>query len=219
MNSSDFKEQTDNMVKRQLKARGISAETAEAFRKVSRENFVPDESREFAYSDSPLDIGYGQTISQPYIVAEMIDRLRVKEGCKVLEIGAGSGYQSVILAELGARVYAVEIVPELAEEAQMRITDCQNQLGLDINLRVGDGTAGWPEEAPFDRIIVAAAAPSVPEPFLSQLKEGGRIVIPVGNRLLQELKVIIKTEEGVRALNAGGCRFVPLIGEYGWSGK
>ncbi|MEA3506839.1 MAG: protein-L-isoaspartate(D-aspartate) O-methyltransferase [Elusimicrobiota bacterium] len=209
----NFKKEADNMVERQLMGRGITKKTAEAFRKVPREIFVPEKMRRFAYNDRPLAIGHGQTISQPYIVAEMTDLLKIEKGHRVLEAGAGSGYQAAILATLGAQVCAVEIIPELAEEAKKKL----GQLGLDINIHIGDGTLGWPEKALFDRIVVAAAAPSVPRPLLNQLKMGGRIVIPVGSRMVQELTVITKTQEGIEKFNAGGCRFVPLLGEHGWN--
>lgn len=202
------------MVKEQLEARGIKdPRILEAFREVPREEFVPPESQDLAYFDGPLLIGSGQTISQPYIVALMTQLLEPKKTDKILEIGTGSGYQAAILAELVRRVYTLECYKDLSDEAKIVL----DNLGYrDINFRVGDGTLGWKEYAPYDGIIVTAAAPSVPEPLKEQLAEGGRLVAPVGNKFVQELVRLTKRGKDYDQEFFGGCRFVPLIGEWGW---
>ena len=172
----------------------LDADVLEAMRRVPRHAFVPAELRELAYDDRPLPIGYGQTISQPYIVALMTDMLRLPPRGRVLEIGTGSGYQAAVLAELGHRVYTIEIVPVLAEQAAKRLSD----LGYDtVHVRHGDGYFGWPEAAPFDAIVVTAATTQIPPPLLKQLKPGGRMVIPVGAPFLtQQLMLIEKLADG-----------------------
>lgn len=169
----------------------------EALGKVPRHDFVPLELRQYAYADSPLPIGYGKTISQPFIVALMTDLLEVKSGESVLEVGTGLGYQAAVLAELAASVYSVEIVEELAKEARTRL----GRLGYkNIELKLGDGYYGWPEHAPFDKVIVTAAPELVPPPLLGQLKAGGRMVIPAGIADAQQLMLVVKDAKGKVAM-------------------
>jgi len=204
----------DKMVEEQLIPRGIFNERVlNAFRKVPRHAFIPDKSPENAYGDFPLPVGEGQTISQPYIVALMTQYLDLKADDKVLEIGTGSGYQASILAELAKEVYSVERFAVLAESAQAIL----NGLGyINIKIKVGDGTEGWEKFAPYDAIIVTAGAPSVPEPLVEQLAEGGRLVIPVGGGFSQTLTLVKKQEGKIAQEEICGCVFVPLIGRYGW---
>ena len=202
------------MVSGQLEARGIEPEVLRAFRLVPRENFVPANVREWAYEDRPLPIAEGQTISQPYIVALTLQNLKVSPDSRVLEIGAGSGYAAAVLSRLVRRVVTVERVASLAEGARTKL----GALGYN-NIRVvlGDGSQGFAEEAPYDAIAVAAAAPSVPEALKRQLKVGGRLVIPVGEEQQQSLLLITRTgEETFVERDLGRVRFVPLIGEQGW---
>ncbi|MBN1426319.1 protein-L-isoaspartate(D-aspartate) O-methyltransferase [Candidatus Fermentibacteria bacterium] len=198
------------MVERQIAARGVrDPRVLEAMMTVERHRFVPEDVVEFAYSDQPLPIGHGQTISQPYIVALMTELLNPQPGDTVLEIGTGSGYQAAVLAGLVSQVYTIEIVEPLAEESHTRLLD----LGFDnVTVRCGDGYAGWPEHAPFRRIIVTAAPPSVPKPLLEQLTVGGRLVVPVGDAF-QELQVIVREESGYRVQRSIAVRFVPMVGE------
>jgi len=186
----------------------------EAMQHVPREEFVPLSQRNAAYDDRPLSIGHGQTISQPFIVALMVQALDLKETDKVLEVGAGSGYVSAILAELAARVVGVEIVPELAESASLTLS----ALGYDnVSIHVAPpSTLGWLPEAPYDAIIVSAGAPSVPALLLGQLKWNGRMVIPVGSRSQQNLLKITRKPEGDEVEDMGACYFVPLIGDDAW---
>ena len=201
------------MVEVQLKARGIQDPAVlAAFLKVLRHECVPEELRGQAYQDSPLPIGYNQTISQPYIVAAMTQQANLGPAGRVLELGTGSGYQAAILAELGAEVFTVERIPELAETAEA----CLERLGYEqVNVRVWDGTLGWEEQAPFDAIIVAAAAPRIPDPLLGQLAEEGRLVIPLDDGPSQVLTVIERTHDGFRKQQGQRCTFVPLLGKYG----
>jgi protein-L-isoaspartate(D-aspartate) O-methyltransferase len=202
------------MVEVQLRARGIKDERVlEAFGRVPRHLFLPVALREYAYEDHPVGIGAKQTISQPYMVATMTEALELRGGEKVLEIGTGSGYQTAILLALGAQVYTVERLPELSEWAMGNL----EQSGwADAHFRVGDGTLGWPEEAPFDRVVVTAGAPSMPVSLVQQLREGGSIVIPVGDETQQEL-FILKREGGfVKKRGICACAFVKLVGEEGW---
>ena len=184
-----------------------------AMAKVPRHEFVPPAEESYAYINNALPIGHGQTISQPYIVALMTDLLDPQPTHRVLEVGTGSGYQAAILAELVQRVYSIEVIPELAEEARERLT----RLGYaNVIVRAGDGYAGWPEEAPFDGIIVTAAAATVPKPLLAQLRNGGRMVIPVGSRLGQNLYLIEKSASGeISKRNLLPVAFVPLVSEHG----
>jgi protein-L-isoaspartate(D-aspartate) O-methyltransferase len=202
------------MVESQLAARGIKdPRVLEAMLRVPRHLFVPPELRDRAYDDSPLPIGEGQTISQPYMVAWMTELLEVSEGDRLLEIGTGSGYQAAILCELGGEVFSVEKQPRLARDAEERL----RSLGYrNIRVKVGDGTLGWPEEAPFDGIMVTAGAPSVPQPLLEQLDEGGRLVIPVGPSGIQMLNLIRRAGNEFLTSDEGSCVFVPLLGKFGW---
>jgi len=199
----------ERMVRDQIEARGVTdARTLAALRKVERHQFVPPEVAALAYADHPLQIGDGQTISQPYIVAVMSEAIGLHGGEKVLEVGTGSGYQAAVLAEMGARVYTMEIVPTLARRARETLA----RLGYrSIEVREGNGWAGWPEEAPFDAIVVTAAPPTIPEALKAQLRDGGRLVIPVGDDV-QELRLVTRrgaTFEDKRLLMV---RFVPLVG-------
>ncbi len=198
------------MVDRQIDARGVSDPLVlEAMRRVERHLFVPDEVRDAAYNDHPLPIGHGQTISQPYIVALMTDLAELSGGETVLEIGTGSGYQAAILAEIVDDVYTIEIVEPLAVSAAERL----ERLGYEnVHVRHGDGYRGWPEHAPFDAIVVTAAPGHVPQPLVEQLKVGGRLVIPVGERY-QELLQIVKTPDGATERDVIPVRFVPMTGE------
>lgn len=182
----------------------------EAVARVPRHLFVPENSREYSYIDSPLDIGYGQTISQPYIVAEMTRLLELTADSKVLEIGTGSGYQAAVLSELTSRVYSIEIIRQLHEQAGKNLASAGYTT---VNLRHGDGYDGWPEEAPFQAIIVTAAAGQIPPPLLEQLDLGGRMVIPVGRRFgTQYLILVIKHQDGtISSSNLLPVRFVPLV--------
>lgn len=203
------------MVEEQIKARGIKDERVlEAMMKVPRHLFVDESLRARAYVDSPLPIKEEQTISQPYIVALMTEALELKGNEKVLEIGTGSGYQLAILAELAKEVYSIERIATLANEAEKRLLSMGYK---NIFIRVGDGTLGWKEKAPFDAIIVTAAAPDVPEPLVEQLAVGGRLVIPVGGEYTQDLLKITKiSPTKTRTQSLGGVRFVKLIGKKGW---
>lgn len=203
------------MIAKQLMSRGIKSEKVlDAFRKVPRHIFVRNEDDEYAYVDGPLPIGYGQTISQPYIVALMTEALELQQTHRVLEIGTGSGYQTAILTHLAHRVYSIEKVPELAEAAEKKL----KSLGFDnVFIKVGDGTKGWKENSPYDAIIVTAASPQIPPSLWEQLAPEGRMVIPVGDRFFQTLIQLKKTAQGERIKKSlGECRFVPLLGEEGW---
>lgn len=190
----------------------FSPRVMDALGRVERHRFVPPAMVPHAYRNRPLPIGDGQTISQPYIVALMTDLLDLSGGEKVLEIGTGSGYQAAILAEMGVRVFTVEIVPELARQARERLDDAGYRK---VAVRIGDGWAGWPEEAPFDAIIVTAAPPRIPQPLIDQLRPGGRLVIPVGpDTLSQELVVAVKQADGsIRRRQVLPVAFVPFTGE------
>jgi protein-L-isoaspartate(D-aspartate) O-methyltransferase len=207
----------EKMVTNQIEARGIhDYRVVEAMRKVPRHLFVGEALQDQAYGDFPLPIGEGQTISQPYIVAEMTQALEVTPDDRVLEIGTGSGYQTAILAELAFRVYSIERVRELFVRSRKLL----DQLGYhNVILKCSDGTLGWPSESPFEAIIVTAGAPNVPDKLVQQMSVGGRMVIPVGNRFSQTLLKIRKDERGAHATDLGGCRFVKLIGEHGWKAE
>jgi protein-L-isoaspartate(D-aspartate) O-methyltransferase len=208
---ADFTAQRERMVEQQLKSRGIKDEhVLAAMAKVPREEFIPADQRGEAYQDGPLPIGYDQTISQPYIVAFMTEQLQPKPDDRVLEIGTGSGYQAAILANLVANVYTIEIVEPLARTAEATL----QRLGYkNVHLKVGDGYKGWPEEAPFDAIIVTCAPDNVPQPLIDQLKDGGRMVIPVGERFAQQLYLLEKKNGQLKESVTLPVRFVPMLRE------
>jgi protein-L-isoaspartate(D-aspartate) O-methyltransferase len=210
----NFEAQRKRMVDAQLIPRGIRDPLVlEAMGKVAREEFVPKNLRERAYSDNALPIAENQTISQPYIVALMTQALELKGGEKVLEIGTGSGYQAAILAEIAGEVYTVERISALNDRAK----EILSKLGYrNIHYKVVNGTLGWPERSPYDAIIVTAGAPKIPEPLMEQLAEGGRMVIPVGDSLDQDLLKIRKVGGEPLTEDLGAVRFVRLVGEYGW---
>jgi protein-L-isoaspartate(D-aspartate) O-methyltransferase len=207
-----WSEVRNRMVDEQLKSRGIrSEEVLQAMRTVPRHEFVPSAKRPMAYLDRPLDIGHGQTISQPYIVAFMTEKLRPSPEDRVLEIGTGSGYQAAILSRLVRQVYTIEIIPELANSARETL---QRLSYNNVEVRAGDGYRGWPERAPFDGVIVTAAPDHVPKPLIEQLKDGGRIVIPVGaSPDAQELKILRKEGDRLFTEAVLPVRFVPLVRE------
>jgi protein-L-isoaspartate(D-aspartate) O-methyltransferase len=202
------------MVNNQLIPRGIKDNgVLGAMRKIQRHLFMEETLIGEAYNDHPLPIGHGQTISQPYIVALMTQALDLTGKEKTLEIGTGSGYQTAILAELSERVFTIERIRPLMEKSRSLL----NELGYtNILFKYFDGTLGWQEYAPFDAMIVTAGAPQIPEPLLDQLAEGGRMVIPIGDRLSQELIKVTRIKDGLKKKNLGGCRFVDLIGAHGW---
>lgn len=210
----DFNSARENMVKSQLIPRGIKDQRVlETMRKVPRHLFVGESFQHRAYDDMALSIGEGQTISQPYMVAVMTELLGLKGDEKVLEIGTGSGYQAAIIAELAKEVFTVERIAFLAEQAKERFVS----LGyVNIHVRVSDGTVGWPEEGPFDRVIITAGGPEIPKPLLEQLSDHGILVAPVGDRFSQRLIRLKKTKDKVIEDYHTPCVFVPLIGEYGW---
>ena len=210
MNGSGFGFLREQMVERQIRARGIrDPRVLRAMREVERHNFVMPADIAQAYSDTPLPIGEGQTISQPYIVALMTELARVDEKSRVLEIGTGCGYQAAVLSRIAAEVFAIEIIEPLGKSAQARLA----QLGFqNVNVRIGDGYGGWPEAAPFDSILVSAAAKEIPQPLLDQLKEGGRLVIPIGEHY-QELEVITKLNGGFHREIVLPVRFVKMTRE------
>jgi protein-L-isoaspartate(D-aspartate) O-methyltransferase len=191
------------------------ARVLEAMRAIPRHAFVPGALQGRAYGDHALPISANQTISQPFIVARMTELLEIGPDSRVLEIGAGSGYQTAVLAKIAGRVYAIERIADLARDAQARI----RELGIyNATVKCFDGTLGWAAHAPYDAILVAAGGPSVPEPLVAQLKIGGRLVVPVGvSRESQRLVRVIKTEGGHKEEDHGGCAFVPLIGQHGWT--
>ncbi len=209
-----YTRQRREMVKRQIKARGITDPAViSAIEKVPRHLFVTEALADQAYGDFPLPIGEEQTISQPYIVAEMTQALALTDQDRVLEIGTGSGYQAAILAEIAFRVYTVERIHTLLIKAKQLFDKLKYH---NIVTRYSDGTLGWEEQSPFDAIIVTAGAPKIPKELVNQLAPGGRMIIPVGDQYVQELIKIYKDEKGIRQTSLGGCRFVKLIGEDGW---
>jgi protein-L-isoaspartate(D-aspartate) O-methyltransferase len=209
--AADLAAQRQRMVEQQLKPRGIKEERVlAAMAKVPREEFVAADARPSAYEDGPLPIGYDQTISQPYVVAFMTEQLRPKRSDRVLEIGSGSGYQAAILGELVAEIYTIEIVEPLAKSAEATL----QRLGYNnVHIKVGDGYKGWPEEAPFDAIIVTCAPEKVPQPLVDQLKDGGRMVIPVGERFAQQLYLLEKKNGQLNESVTLPVRFVPMLRE------
>lgn len=199
------------MVERQIESRGVrDPRVLEAMRTVPRHRFVPQAQLAHAYDDRPLPIGHGQTISQPYIVALMSDLAGVKPGDQVLEVGTGSAYQAAVLAEMGAKLYTIEIVEALAKSAKAKLEELG--YGNRVEVRHGDGYAGWPSQAPFDAIVVTAAPPKIPAPLKQQLKVGGRLIIPVGERFQRLLKVT-RTKDGFREETVIPVRFVPMTGK------
>ena len=201
----------DRMVREQIEARGVrSPLVLRAMREVPRHKFVPAAQRPAAYRDTPLPIGYGQTISQPYIVALMTELLQLQSNQRVLEIGTGSGYQAAVLAKLAGQVYTMEIVPALAESARAALAA---EGVKNVLVRVGDGYLGWPDQAPFDRILLTAAPPEIPLVFYDQLKPGGRIVAPVGERTLDQQLIVIDKDEkgGIVRRSIIDVRFVPMV--------
>ncbi len=202
-----------DMVRQQLEHRGIrDRATLEAMRNVPRHLYVPVQQQRFAYQDRPLPIGYGQTISQPYIVAYMTQAIRPQPGQRILEIGAGSGYQAAVLAEIVDEVYTIEIVPELARRASRVLSVHYDH----VEVKTGDGYYGWEEHAPFDAIVVTAAAEYIPPPLVEQLKEGGRMIIPVGHPFqVQQLMLVEKTADGVTTRSLMPVRFVPFTRQNG----
>lgn len=213
-NKNDFEEARRLMVDRQLAKRGITDERVlEAMRQVPRHRFVPEDMWDLAYRDTPLPIGQGQTISQPYIVAYMTQLLHLGPEDRVLEIGTGSGYQVAILSRLAKQVYTIERIGDLARQAAKVL----KELGYDnVHLRIGDGGYGWPEAAPFDAIMVTAAAPEIPQPLIAQLADGGRMVIPIGPTGYQDLLRLRRRGEDIQRENMVPVAFVPLVGEHGW---
>jgi len=214
MKANDIPRTRLRMVEEQIVARGIKDQRViAAMGKVPRHLFVEEALQSQAYSDHPLPIGEKQTISQPYMVALMTEALELTGKEKVLEIGTGSGYQTAILAECAAKVFSIERIRSLAIKARKLLLE----LGyFNIEVKFSDGTFGWLEEGPFDAIMVTAGAPDIPQPLIDQLKLGGKLAIPVGDTYIQDLMRIQKTEEGITKENYGGCRFVRLIGKYGW---
>jgi protein-L-isoaspartate(D-aspartate) O-methyltransferase len=212
--SKEFAPQRAEMIEKQLRRRGITdGAVLAAMLAVPRHEFVPEELRSRAYEDAPLPIGGGQTISQPYIVAAMTSALRLQPTDRALEIGTGCGYQAAVLSLLAKVVFTIERHPELASAASKRLT----KLGYhNVHVHCGDGTLGLPEFAPFDAILVAAAAPAAPQPLLAQLAEGGRLIVPVGDADNQELQLIEKRAGAFSTKMLEGCRFVPLVGHHAW---
>ena len=211
-----FEGARERMVRTQLLDRGVDdPRVIEAMRKVPRHLFVEPALVNRAYDDDPLPIGAKQTISQPYIVGYMLQALGLRGAERVLEIGTGSAYQTALLAELCANVFSVEKLRELAVQARARLDELHY---YNVAIHMGDGTLGWSEHAPYDAIIVAAGAPKVPEPLAQQLAPGGKLIIPIGDHQSQTLKLTARTPTGLEETNLGGCRFVKLLGRYGWPG-
>ena len=213
----DFSKARLKMVEEQIISRGIKDEKLiAAMNKIPRHLFVEEALQSQAYTDHPLPIGEKQTISQPYMVALMTEALLLTGKERVLEIGTGSGYQTAILAELSEKVFSVERIRPLAIRARKLLYE----LGyFNIEIKIFDGTFGWMDESPFDAIMVTAGSPDIPQPLIDQLAIGGRLVIPVGDALVQDLFRVTKTEAGVKKDDLGGCRFVKLIGKYGWEAE
>jgi protein-L-isoaspartate(D-aspartate) O-methyltransferase len=213
----DFPKARLKMVEEQIILRGIKdPRLIAAMKKIPRHLFVEEALQSQAYSDHPLPIGEKQTISQPYMVALMTEALQLTGKEKVLEIGAGSGYQAAILAELAEKVFSIERIRSLA----IRARELLYELGYyNVEIKIFDGTFGWVEKSPFDAIIVTAGAPDIPQPLIDQLTIDGRLVIPVGDAFVQDLIRVTKTEEGIKREDLGGCRFVKLIGRYGWEAE
>lgn len=212
----DYEKLRKRMVEEQLIPRGIThRDVLDVFYRVPRHEFVPSELKDASYADHPLPIGDGQTISQPYMVALMTECLKLTHKERVLEIGTGSGYQAAILAGLAKEVYSIERFSSLADRAK----DTLRRLGYDnIEIKIGDGSLGWEEHSPYDGIIVTCAAPDIPDSYIKQLKNGGRIVIPIGSIYSQVLTVVEKKDNTIYKNEICGCVFVPLVGIEGWKG-
>ena len=209
-----FERQREEMVHNQIETRGVSdSAVLAAMRKVPRHLFVSEALRDQAYGDYPLPIGEQQTISQPFIVAEMTQALALSPEDRVLELGTGSGYQAAILSEIAFRVYSIERIYPLFTRARKIFDKLRYH---NIVTRYGDGTSGWAEESPFDAIIITAGAPHIPKVLIDQLVIGGRMVLPVGDQYTQDLIKVHRDENGLHQTNLGGCRFVKLVGEHGW---
>lgn len=214
LEKKEYDAQRVEMIEKQLRRRGINdVAVLAAMMAVPRHEFVAEELRAHAYDDLPLPIGGGQTISQPYIVAAMTAALHLRLGDRVLEIGTGCGYQAAVLARLAKEVFTIERRPELASAASAKLARLDY---ANAHVHCGDGTLGLPELAPFDAILVAAAAPAVPKPLLAQLAEGGRMILPVGEAEHQELQLIERHGDAFPTKRLEGCRFVPLVGYHGW---
>ena len=212
--SLKYERQRNEMVRQQIAVRGITdPDVLAAMRKVPRHLFVSEALRDQAYGDFPLPIGEQQTISQPFIVAEMTQALEIGREDRVLEIGTGSGYQAAVLAEIAYRVYSIERIRALFVRTRQLLDKLKYH---NIIMRCADGTFGWQDESPFDAIMVTAGTPKVPDSLIAQLAEGGRLVVPVGSRHSQDLIKITKKSDGIQQTNLGGCRFVKLVGKYGW---
>ncbi len=209
-----YRRQREEMVKRQIEARGIADPAVlAAMRKVLRHLFVSEALMDQAYGDYPLPIGEQQTISQPYIVAEMTQALQLSKDDRVLEIGTGSGYQAAIIAEIAFRVYTIERIHPLFVKTRGLFDRLRYH---NIVSRYSDGTTGWADQSPFDAIIVTAGAPEIPPVLIRQLAKGGRLIMPVGDQHVQELVKLYRDKDGIHQARLGGCRFVKLIGEHGW---
>jgi protein-L-isoaspartate(D-aspartate) O-methyltransferase len=209
-----FKRLRDEMISRQIESRNVTEpKVIEAMRHVPRHLFVSEALMDQAYGDFPLPIGEQQTISQPYIVAEMTQALDISKEDRVLELGTGSGYQTAILSLLSFRVYTIERIHALYVKARKIFDQLKYH---NIISKYSDGTLGWKDESPFDAIIVTAGSPDIPKPLIDQLADGGRMVLPVGSQHSQKLIKIYKDKDGVHQTDLGGCRFVKLVGEYGW---
>ncbi|MGH3023987.1 MAG: protein-L-isoaspartate(D-aspartate) O-methyltransferase [Gaiellaceae bacterium] len=211
----DFTALRADMVAEQLEERGVrDPRVLEAMARVPREAFTDADDRKRAYEDIPIQIGWAQTISQPYMVALICEAAAVRPGHKVLDVGTGSGYQAAVLAELGAEVYSIERIRQLAERAEDKLVTAG--YGHQVTVLLGDGSLGLPENAPFQAITVAAAAPEPPPTLYDQLVVGGRLVVPIGDRRAQRLEVVVRTPEGPAVVHSVPCRFVPLVGREGY---
>ena len=210
-----FAAERQAMVRRHLKGRDITDPAVlKVMAEMPREKFIPDECLDHAYHDGPIPIGCDQTISQPYIVALMTQELEVNKDCQILEIGTGSGYQAAILAKLAKDVFTIERIEHLSMKAQKILAEMNI---TNVKFHIGDGTCGWPEKKQFDRIIITAAAADIPKPLLEQLNVGGLVIAPLGADYVQELVVMKKTDSGLETRTVCGCRFVRLIGKFGYT--